>query len=219
MIGSLRASDADGHHWVVVLVLFEGSRAPGDGDLLLASVDDVAVLAVRQPGEEADIVEVAHGKEALLSSAEPEAAVLNLPVALRLSSHGVGELDHVGNRRPPVLADPPVVARARWIWLRSRRTLVTVVEVVGRHDSLEAVLLGQHETDAELVVVIILVSQHSTGTSVTPLIVVIVDKGDGMESIAQAVTEVVEAVEVSIPEAGHLVAAPEFRDLAQVEVI
>jgi hypothetical protein len=66
--------------------------AAGDGDFLLAVVDDVAVLPVRKSGEEVDVVEVAHGEETLLPSAEPQAAVLDLPIALGLSSHCVGEL-------------------------------------------------------------------------------------------------------------------------------
>ena len=88
----LTASNADGNNWIVVLSFLESSVPILNPDFLLTIVDDVAVFAVRKSGVKVDVVEVAHGKETLLASAEPEAAILNLPVLLLGSSNGIGKL-------------------------------------------------------------------------------------------------------------------------------
>jgi hypothetical protein len=88
----LTATNTNGNNRIVVLSLAESSVSILDTDLLLAFVDDVAVFAVRKSSVKVDVVEVAHGKEALLASAEPEAAILDLPVLLFGSSNGIGKL-------------------------------------------------------------------------------------------------------------------------------
>ena len=69
--------------------------------------------------------------------------------------------------------------------LGSGWSLVTVVEVVRRHDSLEAILLGQHECNAKFVVVVILVGQDVASATVVSLVVVVVSEHNSMKSIAE----------------------------------
>ena len=55
-------------------------------------MNDITVFTIRQPCEEGNVVEVSHGKEALLSAAESQAAILHLPVFLGTASNSIGKL-------------------------------------------------------------------------------------------------------------------------------
>jgi hypothetical protein len=68
-----------------------------------------------------------------------------------------------------VLADPPVATVPGRVRLRAGRTLIRIVEEIGRHDPLESVLLGEQEGDGQLVVVVVLVGQDAAGAAVTSL--------------------------------------------------
>jgi hypothetical protein len=95
-------------------------------------------------------------------------------------------LNHVSDCSPSVFTDPAISAISRRVRLGSGWSLVAVVKEVGGHDSLEAVLLGQHECNAELVVVVILIGQDAAGTSMASLVVVVVSEYNSMKSIAEA---------------------------------
>ena len=72
--------------------LVEGSPSTFYSDLLLTFMDDITVFTIWQAGVEGHIVEVAHGKEALLPAAESQTAILHLPVFLGGASNNIGKL-------------------------------------------------------------------------------------------------------------------------------
>ena len=76
-------------------------------DFSAAVVYDVTVLAIRHPGVELP-VQLTHGKESLVSSREAEIFVSSLPVVNPRPHHSVGELDHVHDGGPAVLAHPAI---------------------------------------------------------------------------------------------------------------
>ena len=95
-------------------------------------------------------------------------------------------LNHVGNGSPSVLTNPSIATISwGWVRLRSGWSLVTVVKEVGRHDAFESVLLGQKESNSQFVVVVVLVGEDATGSTVTSLVVVIVHKYQGVETISE----------------------------------
>ena len=88
----LRTSNTDSHNGVIVFSLVEDTKTIGDGDLLLALMDDVTVITIRKSSVEVDVVKVTHCKEALLASTEPKAAILHLPVGLSMAGNSIGKL-------------------------------------------------------------------------------------------------------------------------------
>jgi hypothetical protein len=83
-----------------------------------------------------------------------------------------------------VLADPSVAAVARRVGLRSRWTLIGVVKEVRRHDSLEPIFLSQEEGHRHFVVVVALVGENAAvAATVAALVIVVVDKDQGVKSI------------------------------------
>ena len=67
--------------------------------------------------------------------------------------------------------------------LISRGTSIGVCEVVGAHDPLEGVVVGEVEGGGQLVVVVVLVGEHVAATAVVALVVVVVDEGQGAHTV------------------------------------
>ena len=87
-----------------------------------------------------------------------------------------------------MFTDPAVAALPGRVGVRSRRTLISVLKLVRRHDSLESVLLGQHESNSELVVVAVLEGQNTVAVaaSVASLVVVIVGEDQSVLRVTQS---------------------------------
>ena len=59
----LRTSNTDSHNGVIVFSLVEDTKTIGDGDLLLALMDDVTVITIRKSSVEVDIVSLPIAKK------------------------------------------------------------------------------------------------------------------------------------------------------------
>ena len=145
-------------------------------DGLLALGDNVTVIPVSQPSVEVSI-NIAHGEEAPVSPGESEHIRPAHPVADPGAEDSVGELDHVANTGPPVFTGPASTT----VSVRGSvgRTRVCVREVVAGHDSLEPVVVSQHEARPDLVVPGILVCQETAPTTMTSLVVVVINEHQG----------------------------------------
>lgn len=94
-------------------------------------------------------------------------------------------LDHIHDGRPPVLTDPSIAAIGTSG--SPGRSLVSVGEGVGRHDPLEGVVMSHVKPGGQLVFVGLLVGQNSSGTAMTSLVVMIVNKCKSMEAVSQSI--------------------------------
>jgi len=225
------AANADGNDGVLIRTL-EVSTAARDLDLLRAVSDYVAVLAVREAGVEL-LAEIAESEEANVSSRKSKSCARGVPIGDRLTNNFVRKLGHVHDAAPPVLTSPPVPAS---IWEGSRRStrwaLVGVLEVVGGHDSLEAVVVAKHEGYSHLVLPVVVESrvafnlvgssQNSSAASVTSLVVMVVHKDNRVHAVNHSPSLVVDApqaVEVVAADAlSHLQPISELGDFSDTEV-
>lgn len=86
-----------------------------------------------------------------------------------------------------MFTDPAFATISSRVGVYSRRALICVLELVGRHDSLESVTLGQHESHPELVVVAILVGQDPFSPApMATLVVVVVGEDEGILCVAES---------------------------------
>ena len=86
-----------------------------------------------------------------------------------------------------MFANPSITTRlVTGVRVGAGGTLVGIVKVVGRHDPLEGVVVGQVEAGGQLVEVVLLVGEDTSGATMTALIVVVVDKGQSVESVGKS---------------------------------
>ena len=130
----------------------------------------------------------------------------------------------------PVFTSPSIATSIRkGSRLRSRRTLISVVKIVAGHDSLEAVVVCEQEGCSNLVLPVIVTldiiggCQDSSSSTMTSLVVVIVNKDNSMHTISHSPVLVVDASKTipisAIDTLGKFYSVPELRHLSNSKVL
>jgi len=94
---STLASNTNGYNRVISLCFVKGSPSIIYGNFLLAVMDNVAIFTIWHFSLKSNVIQISHCKKALWSTAETQAAVLDLPVALFFSSDCVCKLKNNWN--------------------------------------------------------------------------------------------------------------------------
>ena len=128
---------------------------------------------------------------------------------------------------PPVFTSPSIATSiGEWSRLRSWRSSISVVKIVAGHDSLETIVMGQQEGSSNLVLPVIVVrttgSEHTTCSTVSSLVVMVVNKHHSMHTISHApvsIKDTTKTVKVSTPDTlGQLDTISELGHLANTKV-
>lgn len=104
-------------------------------------------------------------------------------------------LNHVHNRSPSVFAHPSVATRllSNGRGLRTGGSLVTVIEIIRRHDAFESIIVTEHHSRCHFVQVIFLMGEYLTSSTVTSLIIVVVDENQCVNAIAQTLWRAIKS--------------------------